>query len=75
MVTSNKPESCRYCGRSISTVNPIHQKWWPFCSERCKMADLGLWFSDRYVVSRPTDEAIDDAGVIDEPIKNEEEDS
>ena len=23
----------------------------PFCSERCKMIDLGAWASDRYVVS------------------------
>jgi len=22
----------------------------PFCSERCKMIDLGAWASDRYVV-------------------------
>ena len=75
MAASNKSESCRYCDHSISTANPVHQKWWPFCSERCKMADLGLWFSDRYIISPSTDEAIDDAGVINEPIKNEGEDS
>jgi hypothetical protein len=23
-------------------------KWRPFCSERCKMIDLGLWGSDAY---------------------------
>lgn len=24
----------------------------PFCSERCKMADLGKWFGEEFVVSR-----------------------
>jgi len=25
----------------------------PFCSERCRMADLGNWAAERYVVSEP----------------------
>jgi endogenous inhibitor of DNA gyrase (YacG/DUF329 family) len=25
----------------------------PFCSERCRLADLGNWASERYVVSAP----------------------
>ena len=25
-------------------------KWRPFCSERCKMIDLGAWASERYRV-------------------------
>jgi len=25
----------------------------PFCSERCRLIDLGKWASDRYVVSTP----------------------
>lgn len=28
----------------------------PFCSERCKLIDLGAWASERYVVAgRPSD--------------------
>ena len=30
----------------------------PFCSQRCRLLDLGNWASERYVVSEP---------VIDEP--------
>ncbi len=30
----------------------------PFCSERCRLLDLGNWASERYVVAEP---------VIDEP--------
>jgi endogenous inhibitor of DNA gyrase (YacG/DUF329 family) len=29
----------------------------PFCSERCKLLDLGNWSSEKYVISEP---AIDD---------------
>ena len=28
----------------------------PFCSERCKMVDLGHWFSESYKVSRPVED-------------------
>jgi hypothetical protein len=33
------------------------------------MAELGLWFQDRYVVSRPLDQVADDAGIKKEPPK------
>ncbi len=35
--------SCPHCGRrhDWSRDNP----WRPFCSERCKMVDLGEWFA------------------------------
>jgi endogenous inhibitor of DNA gyrase (YacG/DUF329 family) len=25
----------------------------PFCSERCKLLDLGNWASEKYVISKP----------------------
>ena len=34
----------------------------PFCSERCRLIDLGKWASGAYVVSspiRPTDDVVD----------------
>jgi endogenous inhibitor of DNA gyrase (YacG/DUF329 family) len=35
--------SCPQCGQSVrlDDSNP----WRPFCSERCKLIDLGEWFS------------------------------
>lgn len=31
-------------------------KWRPFCSERCRMIDLGAWASERYrVPAKPGD--------------------
>jgi len=36
---------CVYCHRA-----PVEERWRPFCSERCKMADLGRWLSEDYRV-------------------------
>ena len=40
-----------------STDAETHPEF-PFCSERCRLLDLGNWASERYAVSEP---------VIDEP--------
>jgi len=47
-----RPEPlCVYCRRE-----PIDARWPPFCSERCKMADLGRWLSEDYrVPDEPAD--------------------
>jgi uncharacterized protein len=37
---------CAYCRQ-----RPVVPEWRPFCSERCKMADLGRWFSGDYRVA------------------------
>lgn len=38
---------CPYC-KTITTweENPYR----PFCSERCKIADLGMWASEKYQI-------------------------
>lgn len=44
---------CAYC-----RTRPAAAEWRPFCSERCKMADLGRWFAGDYRVAgsdRPAD--------------------
>jgi len=47
---------CPTCKRPVvySERNP----WRPFCSERCRSADLGAWASERFRVpaAAPTDE-------------------
>ena len=35
-------------------------RWRPFCSERCRMIDLGAWANDEYVVPGQPVEADDD---------------
>jgi len=44
---------CPTCKRMVewSAVNPFR----PFCSERCKLIDLGAWFSEEHRV--PGEEA------------------
>jgi len=43
---------CPTCGRQTTRkVNPYR----PFCSERCKLLDLGNWLSERYRVRVPAD--------------------
>ena len=32
------------------------ESWFPFCSERCKLIDLGKWLSDGYRVPSEEDE-------------------
>jgi endogenous inhibitor of DNA gyrase (YacG/DUF329 family) len=46
---------CVYCGRA-----PADPAWRPFCSERCRLADLGKWLSGDYRVAGdplPADDA------------------
>ena len=47
---------CPYCRTQIEVASPEALPHVPFCSERCKMADLHGWLTDKYVVSRPVNE-------------------
>jgi len=46
-----QPDTCRTCGEPIAPDVPHH----PFCSPRCRHADLHAWFNDKYAISRPVD--------------------
>jgi endogenous inhibitor of DNA gyrase (YacG/DUF329 family) len=61
-MTRGRNERCRYCRRTLDPDDPQHRRHWPFCCERCRMAELGHWFEERYVVSRRADLVADDAG-------------
>ncbi|MBT5231430.1 MAG: DNA gyrase inhibitor YacG [Methylococcales bacterium] len=39
---------CPTCSESVTWS--ADAKWKPFCSERCKLIDLGEWFSEGYKV-------------------------
>jgi len=46
---------CPIC--RTATDSEVHKEF-PFCSERCRLRDLGAWASEKYVVSDPVfDEA------------------
>ena len=40
-----KVSKCPECGKDVPEKVPA---FWPFCSERCKMLDLGKWMREDY---------------------------
>jgi tRNA threonylcarbamoyladenosine biosynthesis protein TsaE len=47
--TGARERRCPTCGTTIRGEVAT----FPFCSPRCRMADLGRWFSGSYTISRP----------------------
>ncbi|MHC5111448.1 MAG: DNA gyrase inhibitor YacG [Planctomycetota bacterium] len=43
---------CPICDKSIDVPKASDHPWRPFCSERCKMIDLGRWLDGSYVTSQ-----------------------
>lgn len=45
---------CPNCGKTSKSAedNP----WRPFCSERCKLVDLGDWLTEKNVIATPLQE-------------------
>ncbi len=40
---------CPICKKEVLPDSAFY----PFCSERCKLIDLGNWASEKYVISTP----------------------
>lgn len=60
---------CLICGKDIK----IHKKRkfppnFPFCSQRCKLIDLGKWLNEDYKISDPVPE-----GYVPEDIEDDED--
>ena len=53
-----KTVSCPHCGKKAA-FSPKNQ-WRPFCSERCRMIDLGKWAAEDYRVKTEENPADDD---------------
>ncbi len=54
---------CPICRKPVDARSELA----PFCSERCKLLDLGNWASGKYVISTPLSEAEDLPDVEAEP--------
>jgi uncharacterized protein len=39
---------CPMCGKPVKTDIAAADMTWPFCSQRCKMADLNNWLDGVY---------------------------
>jgi endogenous inhibitor of DNA gyrase (YacG/DUF329 family) len=51
MIKAPPVVKCPQCGTPVPWTP--ESKWKPFCSERCKMIDLGAWASERYRIRTP----------------------
>jgi hypothetical protein len=58
--------NCPICRKEVSRENPE----FPFCSERCRIIDLGNWASGKYVVSTP----LSSTSSVEENTNEEDED-
>jgi endogenous inhibitor of DNA gyrase (YacG/DUF329 family) len=45
---------CPTCGKPVAGSSHT-SSFLPFCSSRCKQADLGKWMTGYYQISRPLD--------------------
>ncbi len=47
---------CPICGKEVKVDDPFM----PFCSDRCRILDLGNWASDKSLISTPVDISAED---------------
>lgn len=50
--------TCPTCKRPVDWN--ADSPWRPFCSERCKLIDLGAWASERHAISGDIQQLADD---------------
>lgn len=48
---------CRICHKRFKYSSIEEHNWFPFCSRRCRLVDLGKWFEEEYRFCRRTDES------------------
>ena len=48
---------CPTCKQDV--LPRAENKSFPFCSNRCRLVDLGKWLNEEYVLSRPLDPELD----------------
>jgi len=55
---------CRTCGREIEWSDQFPHR--PFCSERCKLVDLGAWLSEQRAIPDDQPHGVADDSAVDE---------
>jgi len=41
---------CPICKKPVAEPQPGQASYFPFCSERCKLVDLGRWLTGKYQI-------------------------
>ena len=55
--------NCPNCKITVSWTN--NERFKPFCSERCKLIDLGEWVTEKHTIpGQPTQSADDDESYL-----------
>lgn len=49
---------CPTCGKKV--LWSAESAWRPFCSERCKVVDLGDWAAERHVIGGSTNDVTEE---------------
>ena len=53
--------ACRHCRKVLQYEKMKDLPFFPFCSEKCKLLDLGQWFDEGHRIGgKKADEAVDD---------------
>ena len=52
--------ACPVCAAKVLSRDLANDRFFPFCSRRCKLVDLGKWFDGEYCISRDNDEDEED---------------
>lgn len=61
---------CPTCGKEITASPGDRSRDFPFCSERCRLVDLGKWFDEEYRIPTP----IESPEQVEELLKEQRED-
>ena len=57
MEKANTKVPCPTCGKPV--IWGAQSPWRPFCSERCRLIDLGDWLDERNRIPEPLDDFTD----------------
>ena len=65
-MTTAKTLNCPTCQRELVWSEQF--PWRPFCSERCKLVDLGAWLANAHAIpGEPVDELATDPNRVADP--------
>ena len=49
---------CPSCGRALPGEGADARRFFPFCSERCKLIDLGKWLEGEHRIEEPLSDRV-----------------
>lgn len=62
MQSSHAPAvNCPICGRRVPQTA---ERFLPFCSDRCRLIDLGRWLDEEHAIPSSADDSDDEAGPL-----------